>query len=198
MGHSSLIFVLCCQHCGRLARPTTSFNGFILIDIAFPSFANGVAAAHWAARKLVACARIDDGLPDVPASALPPDFLAAAGEYMVRGKAAVHGWVPLGCDLGIFCGEIVKAGEHSFIGAVWAAAIALGAGGNDGLVFMPFVADPPDFAIAGGRDVVWGEGAVFCWVPFLGDGGILAGQVVFAGDDLFAGADWAAAALCAT
>lgn len=131
----------------------------------------------------------------MPASALPPDFLAATGEHMVRCKAAVHGWVPLGCDLGIFCGEIVKAGEHSLIGTVWTAAITLGTGGNDGLVFMPFVADPPDFAIAGGRDVVGSEYAILGGVPFFGDGGILAGEVVFAGDDLFAGADWAAAAM---
>lgn len=114
---------------------------------------------------------------------------------MIRGKAAVHGWVPLGCDLGIFCGEVVKAGEHSLIGAIRASAVALGASGNDGLVFVPFVADPPDFAVAGGRDVVWGECAVFGGVPFFGDGGVLAGEVIFAGDDLFAGADWAAAAL---
>lgn len=114
---------------------------------------------------------------------------------MIRGKAAVHGGVPLGCNLGIFCGEVVKAGEHSLIGTVRASAISLGAGGNDGLVFMPFVADPPDFAIASGRDVVWSKCAVFCWVPFFGDGGILAGEVVFAGNDLFAGTDWAAAAL---
>ena len=114
---------------------------------------------------------------------------------MIRGKAAVHGWVPLGCDLGIFCGEIVKAWEHSLIGTVWTAAITLGASGDDGLVFVAFVADPPDFAIAGGRDVVWGECAILGGVPFLCDGGILAGEVVFAGDDLFAGANWAAAAL---
>lgn len=129
------------------------------------------------------------------ASALPPDFLATAGEHMIRGEAAVHGWVPLGCDLGIFCGEVVKAGEHSLIGAVRAAAITLGASGDDGLVFVALRAEPPDFAIAGGRDVVWGECAVFGGVPFLCDGGVLAGEVIFAGDDLFAGADWAAAAL---
>lgn len=114
---------------------------------------------------------------------------------MIRGKAAVHGGVPLGCDLGIFCGEVVEAGEHSFIGAVWTAAVALGASGNDGLVFMAFITDPPDFAIAGGRDVVWGECAVLGWVPFFGDGGVLTGEVVLARDDLFAGTDWAAAAL---
>ena len=117
---------------------------------------------------------------------------------MVRCQRSIHGWMPLSCDLGIFCSEIVKAGEHSLIGAVRAAAVALGAGGNDGLVFMPFVADPPDFAIAGGRDVVWGEGTILGWVPFFGDGGILAGEVVFAGNDFLAGADWATAALCAT
>lgn len=116
---------------------------------------------------------------------------------MIWCEATVHGWVPLGCDLGIFCGEVVKAGEHSLIGAIRASAVALGASGNDGLVFVPFVADPPDFAVAGGRDVVWGECAVFGGVPFFGEGGVLAGEVIFAGDDLFAGADWAAAALSA-
>lgn len=167
----------------------------MIFAVFLPTFSRGIATAHGAAGALAACARIDDGLPDVPASALPPNFLAAAGEHMIGGEATVHGWVPLGCDLGIFCSEVVKAGEHSLIGAVRAAAVALGAGGNDGLVFMPFVADPPDFAVAGGRDVVWGECTVFGWVPFLCDGGILAGEVVFSGDDLFAGADWAAAAL---
>lgn len=114
---------------------------------------------------------------------------------MVWCKAAVHGWVPLGCDLGIFCGEVVKAGEHSLIGAVRAAAITLGASGDDGLVFVALRAEPPDFAIAGGRDVVWGECAVFGGVPFFGDGGVLTGEVVFAGNDFLAGADWATAAL---
>ena len=128
-------------------------------------------------------------------TALPPDFLAAAGEHMIWCEAAVHGWVPLGCDLRIFCGEVVKSGEHSLIGAIRASAVALGASGNDGLVFVPFVTDPPDFAVAGGRDVVWGEGAVFGGVPFFCNGGILTGEVVFAGDDLFAGTDRAAAAL---
>lgn len=167
----------------------------MIFAVFLPTFSRGIATAHGAAGALAACARIDDGLPDVPASALPPNFLAATGEHMIGGEATVHGWVPLGCDLRIFCGEVVKSGEHSFIGAVRAAAVTLGAGRNDGLVFVPFVADPPDFAVAGGRDVVWGEGAVFGGVPFFGDGGILAGQVVFTGDDLFAGADWAATAL---
>ena len=175
--------------------PIKSLLLLLIFAVFLPTFSRGIATAHGAAGALAACARIDDGLPDVPASALPPNFLAATGEHMIGGEATVHGWVPLGCDLGIFCGEIVEAGEHSLIGTVWTAAITLGTGGNDGLVFVPFVADPPDFAVAGGRDVVWGEGTVFGWVPFLCDGGILAGEVVFSGDDLFAGADWAAAAL---
>lgn len=169
----------------------------MIFAVFLPTFSRGIATAHGAAGALAACARIDDGLPDVPASALPPDFLAASGEHMIRCEATVHGWVPLGCDLGIFCSEVVKAGEHSLIGAVRAAAVALGAGGNDGLVFMPFVANPPDFAIAGGRDAVWSECAILSGVPFFGDGGVLAGEVVFSGDDLFAGTDWAAAALSA-
>ena len=76
-----------------------------------------------------------------------------------------------------------------------AGALAACARIDDGLVFVPFVTDPPDFAVAGGRDVVWGECAVFGEVPFFCNGGILTGQVVFTGDDLLAGTDWAAAAL---
>ena len=177
--------------------PIKSLLLLLIFAVFLPTFSRGIATAHGAAGALVSCARIDDGLPDVPAFALPPYFLAAAGEHMIRGEAAVHGWVPLGCDLGIFCGEVVKAWEHSLIGTVWTAAITLGTGGNDGLVFMPFVANPPDFAIAGGRDAVWSECAILGGVPFFGDGGVLAGEVVFSGDDLFAGTDWAAAALSA-
>ena len=96
--------------------------------------------------------------------------------------------------MGIEGGEVVIPGEHFGVGAVWAAAIPLGAAGDGGLVFMAFVADPPDFFVAGGGDVVWGKGAVFGWVPLTGDVWILAGEIVFAGDDLFACTDGAAAA----
>ena len=54
---------------------------------------------------------------------------------------------------------------------------------------MTFVTDPPDFFVAGGGDVVWGEAAVFCGMPLAGDVGIKAFQVVVAGDDFFAGTD---------
>lgn len=97
--------------------------------------------------------------------------------------------------MGIEGGEVVIPGEHFGVGAVWATAVPLGAAGDGGLVFMAFVADPPDFFVAGGGDVLWGEAAVFLWVPFFGDGRILAGEVVDARNDLFAGADWATAAV---
>ena len=99
--------------------------------------------------------------------------------------------------MGVEGGEVVEAWEHFFICAIWTTAVALGTAGNDGLILMAFVADPPDFLVAGGSDVVWGEGAVFGRVPLTGDVWILAGEVVFAGDDLFACADWATAAAAA-
>ena len=44
-------------------------------------------------------------------------------------------------------------GEHFGVGAVWAAAVPLGAAGDGGLVFMAFVADPPDFFLLLARAV---------------------------------------------
>lgn len=74
-------------------------------------------------------------------------------------------------------------GEHFGVGALWAAAVPLGAAGDGGLVFMAFVADPPDFFVAGWDDVLGGEAAVFLWVPLADDKRILACEVVLAGDD---------------
>ena len=163
--------------------------------VAGAAFADGIACAEWAAAVLVAGTRIDNGLPRVAVFALPPNFAPTAGEDLIRGEGRVFGWVPFGGYARIFCGEIVEAREHLGIGAVWAAAIALGAAGDGGLILVAFVADPPDFFVAGGGDLLWGEAAVFGWVPFFGNGRILAGEVVDARNDLFAGADWAAAAV---
>ena len=127
--------------------------------------------------------------------ALPPNFAPAAREDLIRSEGRIFGWVPFGGYARIFCGEIVEAREHLGIGAVRAAAASLGAAGDGGLILVAFVADPPDFFVAGGGDLLWGEAAVFGWVPFFGDGRILAGEVVDAGDDLLAGADWATAAV---
>lgn len=162
--------------------------------VAVEALADGVAGADWAAAELVAGAAVDDGLPDVAGAALPPNFFAAAGKDMVGREWAVEGWVPLGCNFGIEGGEIVEAWEHFFICAIWTTAVALGTAGNDGLILVAFIADPPDFLVAGGGDVVWSEGAVFGRVPLAGNVWILAGKIVFAGDDLFACADWATAA----
>ena len=163
--------------------------------VAGAAFADGVACAEWAAAVLVAGTRIDDGLPSVAVFALPPDFAPAAGEDLIRGEGRIFGWVPFGGYARIFCGEIVETWEHLGIGAVRAAAASLGAAGDGGLILVAFVADPPDFFVAGGSDLLWGEAAVFGWVPFFGDGRILAGEIVDARNDLFAGADWAAAAI---
>ena len=163
--------------------------------VAGAAFADGIACAEWTTAVLVAGARVDDGLPGVAIFALPPNFAPTAGEDLIRGEGRVFGWVPFGGYARIFCGEIVEAWEHLGIGAVWAAAVALGAAGDGGLILVAFVADPPDFFVAGGGDLLWSEAAVFGWVPFFGDGRILAGEVVDARNDLFAGADWAAAAV---
>ena len=69
--------------------------------------------------------------------------------------------MPLARYVGIEGGEVVIPGEHFGVGAVWAAAVPLGAAGDGGLVFMAFVADPPDFFVAGGGDVLGGEAVVF-------------------------------------
>ena len=103
--------------------------------------------------------------------------------------------MPLARYVGIEGGEVVIPGEHFGVGAVWAAAVPLGAAGNGGLIFMAFVANPPDFFVAGGGDVLGGEAAILGWMPLGCNGWILAGEVVLAGDDHFAGADWATAAV---
>ena len=134
-------------------------------------------------------------MPGVAVFALPPNFAPAAGEDMVGGEGRIFGWVPFGGYTRIFCGEIVEAWEHLGIGAVWAAAASLGAAGDGGLILVAFVADPPDFFVAGGSDSLWCEGAILGWVPLGCNGWILTGEVVLARDDHFAGADWATAAV---
>ena len=162
--------------------------------VALPAFAAGVAGAEGAAAALSAGAGVDDGLPLVTAGAMPPDFFAAAGEYVVGSEGAVFGGMPLFGDGRIARGQIVEAGKHSFVGAVGTATVALGATGDYGLILVPLIAAPPDFAIAGGSDVVRRQRSVFRRMPLAGDVGILAGQVIFAGDNFFTDADGTATA----
>ena len=137
-------------------------------------------------------------MPGVAVFALPPNLAPTARENLIRSEGRVFGWVPFGGYARIFCGKIVEAREHLGIGAVWATAVALGAAGDGGLILVAFVADPPDFFVAGGSDLLWGEGAILGWMPLGGNGWILAGEVVLARDDHFAGADWASAAVDAS
>ena len=162
--------------------------------VAGAAFADGVACAEWTAAVLVTGARIDDGLPGVTIFALPPNFAPAAREDLIRSEGRVFGWVPFGGYARIFCGEIVEAWEHLGIGAVWAAAVALGAAGDGGLILVAFVADPPDFAPGAGDDISWGEVAVFGWVPLASELGIVGGEVVDAAQECAIAADWAASA----
>lgn len=105
--------------------------------------------------------------------------------------------MPFFGNLGIEGGEVVKTGQHFLSGAVRTAAAALGAAGDDGLVVMAFVAEPPNFAVAGGGDVVGGQCAVFGGVPRFGNLRVKGGEVVFPGDDFFTGTDGTTAAVCA-
>lgn len=114
---------------------------------------------------------------------------------MVRCQRSIHGWMPLSCDLGIFCSEIVEAWQHLRIGTVWAPTVALGAVGDNSLIIVAFGTAPPDFFIAGGSNLLRSERAIFRWVPFFGDGWKPTCQIVFARDDLFAGTNWTTAAV---
>ena len=177
-----------------------SFSLFYLFKIFLvtgAAFADGVAGADGTAAALASCSRVDDGLPDVAVFALPPNLSPAAGEHLVGCEGAVFGWVPFGSDLWIFCGEIVESRQDFDVLAIWATAVTSCAAGDDGLIFVAFVADPPDFFIAGWGDLGWPQRAIFRRVPLTGELGILAGEIVFAGDDFFASADWTACAVVA-
>lgn len=114
---------------------------------------------------------------------------------MVRCQRSIHGWMPLSCDLGIFCSEIVEAWQYLRIGTVWAAAIALGATGDNSLIIVAFGTAPPDFFIAGGSNLLRSERAIFGWVPLFCNGWKPTCQIVFARNDLFAGTNWTTAAI---
>lgn len=112
-------------------------------------FAADVAAADWAAAALGASAAVDDGLPDVACTALPPHAPSAAGSDVLRRKSAVEGRVPLASDSWVEGGEVVVTDKHFFIGTVGASAAAHGAAGDDGLVIVAFFAAPPHLFVAG-------------------------------------------------
>ena len=173
------------------------FHLFKILRVARAALANGIASADRTAAVLRACAGIDDGFPAVAVLTLPPNSAATAWQNLFWCEVAVFCWVPFGSDLWIFCGEIVESRQDFDVLAIWATAVTSCAAGDDGLVFVAFVADPPDFLIAGWGDLVWPQRAILRRVPLTSELGILAGEIVFAGDDFFAGADRAACAMVA-
>lgn len=143
---------------------------------------------------LAAGAAVDDGLPFVACAAAPPDALSAAWGDVLRGQAAVFSGMPFFGDGGFQRGEVVEPCQHFLIGTVGAAAAALGAAGDDGLVVMALFAAPPDFAIAGWGDVFRRKRAIFRGVPLARDVGVLTGQIVITWNNDFSCTDGAAAA----
>ena len=144
---------------------------------------------------LIAGAAVDDGLPGVPCAALPPHASSAARGNILRREGTVFGGVPFFGDGGLQRGKVVKPCQHFLIGAVGAAAAALGAAGDNCLIVMALFAAPPDFAIAGWGDVFRREGAVFCWVPLTRNVRVLTGQIVITWNNDFSCTDGAAAAI---
>lgn len=144
---------------------------------------------------MVTGAAVDDSLPFMACAAAPPDALSAAGGDVLRGEGAIFGGVPFFGDGGFQRGEVVEPCQHFLIGTVGAAAAALGAAGDDGLVVVAPLAAPPHFAIAGWSGVFRRKRAIFRGVPLARDVGILTGQIVVTWNNDFSCTDGAAAAV---
>lgn len=144
---------------------------------------------------LAASAAIDDSLPFVACTAAPPHAFSAARGDVLRGEAAIFGGMPFFGDGGFQRGEVVEPCQHFLIGAVGAAAAALGAAGDNCLVVVALFAAPPDLAIAGWGDVFRREGAVFCGVPLARNVRVLTGQIVVTWNNDFSCTNRAAAAI---
>lgn len=59
---------------------------------------------------------------------------------------------------------------------------------------MPLLTTPPHLAVGAGRDLLRSQCFIFVWMPLGRNGRELAGQIIFTGNYLFPGADWATAA----
>ena len=165
------------------------FHLFKILRVARAALANGIASADRTAAVLRACAGIDDGFPAVAVLTLPPNSAATAWQNLVRCEVAVFCWVPFGSDLWIFCGEIVESRQDFDVLAIWATAVTSCAAGDDGLVFVALVADPPDFFIAGWGDLIWPQRAILRRMPLAGELGIDRRQIVHASEHHAIGAN---------
>lgn len=153
------------------------------------------ARTYWALAALIASAAVDDGLPFVACAAAPPDAFSAARGDVLRGEGTVFRRVPFFGDSRIEGGKVVEPCQHFLIGTVGAAAAALGAAGDDGLVVVAPLAAPPNLFVAGWGDVFRRKGAVFGGVPLARDVRVLTCKVVVTWNNDFASTDGAAAAV---
>lgn len=141
----------------------------IHLFISRPPLAAGVAAAHGTAAVLGAGAAVNNGLPGVAYTALPPHAPSAAGSDVLRRKWAVEGGVPFFGHCRIKSREVVVADQYFFIGTIRTAAASHGTAGDHRLVVMTFLAAPPDFFVGSRGDLRRCESTVFTWVPLGGD-----------------------------
>ena len=152
------------------------------------------SGAHGTAAFFPTGAGIHRRFPDMPLVTDPPRLVAAAHQDLVRGEGDIEAGVPAGGHLGFQGGQIVEAGEHPPSRTVGTAAALGRPGGDGGLIHMPQGAAPPDLPVAGGGTGRWGQGPVAVMGPLLGQGRVVAGQVVLAGEDLLTRADGTAGA----
>lgn len=124
----------------------------------------------------------------------PPHFAMGAGRHHLGRQGAVQRRMPLGGDLWLQRGQIVKPRQNLSSCTVWAAAAAHGAGSYCGLVVVSFLTTPPHLSIGTGCDLLWGQCFIFVWMPLGRNGRELAGQIIFTGNYLFSGTDGATAA----
>ena len=150
-----------------------------------PSGADGAAA------PLRARTGIDDRLPDVAQRAAPPDLSVAAGRHHLRRQAAVERRVPLRRHDRLPCRKVVEPGEDLAPRAVGAVVPPHGPRRDDRQIAVAQRAPPPHLAVAGGRDRLRRQRAVFRRIPLPGQRRIEGGEVVEAPLHLFPAADGA-------
>lgn len=92
----------------------------------------------------------------------PPHFAMGAGRHHLGRQGAVQRRMPLGGDLWLQRGQIVKPRQNLSSCTVWAAAAAHGAGTYRGLVVVSLLTTPPHLTVRTGRDLL-GVSVSFCW-----------------------------------
>ena len=106
----------------------------------------------------------DGRLPFVPAVTAPPDLPVGARRHRPGGQGGVFDGVPLPCQMGVGGRQIVVPRLNRSIGADRTAAAGR-PGFDDGLPFMPLLADPPNSPVAAGRHLLRGQGSVLGGMP---------------------------------